>query len=276
MQVENKVAEHYGHGHLTEAIRRGLEAQGISPEEASIDDLGPVDEFHIGGRAATVHFFGGLNLSETSKALDIGCGLGGAARFAARTYGAKIEGIDLTPEYVETGQTICQWVNLSSQIDLSVASALSLPFDNSEFDVAYMMHVGMNIEDKIALFHEVARVLKPGGTFGLYDIMKSNDENLVYPVPWASSAETSWLSDPAHYRCTLEAAGFEIHLENERREFAMDFFAKMKMANEGQAAPQPLGLHVLMQQSTAQKIPNMIVNLQEGRIKPVEMYAVKR
>lgn len=276
MSLEEKVATHYGHGSLTAAIRKGLQAQGITPEEASVEDLGPVDEFHIGGRAATIHFFDKLDLTETSKALDIGCGLGGAARFAAHSFGSQIEGVDLTPEYVETGVVLCRWVNLSDKINLSVASALSMPFESGDFDFAYMMHVGMNIEDKHALFKEVARVLKPGGTFGIYDIMKSNEDDLVYPVPWASSAETSWLAEPESYRIALEDSGFVVKQENDRKDFAVDFFAKMKKATEVQKSPPPLGLHVLMQQSTAEKIPNMVANLQAGRIKPVEMYAVKQ
>ncbi|MEM8591548.1 MAG: methyltransferase domain-containing protein [Pseudomonadota bacterium] len=275
MNFEEKVATHYGHGNLTAAIRKALQAQGIAPEEASVDDLGPVDEFHIGGRAATEHFFNQLDLSERSKALDIGCGLGGAARYAAQTFGPHIEGVDLTPEYVETGRVLCEWVKLAERINLSVASALSLPFGDNEFDVAYMMHVGMNIEAKEALFGQVARVLKPGGTFAIYDIMKANDEDLVFPVPWASSAATSWLAEPAMYRAALVESGFVVRQENNRRDFAVEFFAKLKKASQGQKAPPPLGLHVLMQQSTAEKIPNMIANLHAGRITPVEIFATK-
>ncbi|MEM9343624.1 MAG: methyltransferase domain-containing protein [Pseudomonadota bacterium] len=276
MSAEDKIATHYGHGNLIAAIRGGLETLGIRPENASIEDLGPVDEFHIGGRAATAHFFDQLGLTESSNVLDVGCGLGGAARFAAHTYGSRIEGIDLTPEYVETGRVLCEWVNLSERINLSVASALSLPFESAEFDVAYMMHVGMNIADKPALFRDVARVLKPGGTFAIYDIMKCSEEDLVYPVPWASSAQTSWVAEPAAYRAALEDCEFVVRQENDRRDFAVDFFAKLKKASEGQQTLPPLGLHVLMQQSTAEKIPNMVANLHAGRIKPVEMFAVKQ
>ena len=39
--------------------------------------------------------------------LDVGCGLGGSARFAATRYRCHITGIDLTPEYVDTGQALC-------------------------------------------------------------------------------------------------------------------------------------------------------------------------
>lgn len=184
-------------------------------------------------------------------------------------------GIDLTSEYVEVGQQLCGWVGLSDSIRLQQGSALSLPFEDASFDGAFMMHVGMNIEDKHALIAEVSRVLKSGAKFGIYDIMKGNEEELIYPVPWATTSETSWVSEPKDYRMAFEANGFVVVEENNRREFAMDFFKKMKAASGAAGGPPPLGLHVLMQQATAEKIPNMVANLAAGRISPIEMIAVK-
>ena len=43
------VSKHYTHGDLTEAVRSGLTSQGKSTDTVMIDDLAPVDEFHIGG-----------------------------------------------------------------------------------------------------------------------------------------------------------------------------------------------------------------------------------
>lgn len=275
MNYSEKIAVHYGHGSLLPAIETALVKQGLTPETVSVEDLGPVDEFHIGGRAASAHFLDQMGMTASQSLLDVGCGLGGSARFAAKTYGANIQGIDLTPEYVETGQILCDWVGLSDHIKLHQGSALSLPFEKASFDGAFMMHVGMNIEDKNALFAEVSRVLKPGAKFGIYDIMKTNDDDLNYPVPWATTCETSWLAEPFQYRAALETNGFAIANEENRRDFATEFFKKMKAASDAAGGPPPLGLHLLMQQTTAEKIPNMISNLVAGCISPIEMIAVK-
>lgn len=144
MNYSEKIADHYRHGSLLAAIQAGLEKQGLTPETVSVEDLGPVDEFHIGGREASEHVLDQLGMTASQSILDVGCGLGGAARFAAKTYGAKIQGIDLTPEYVETGQVLCDWVGLSDRIQLHQGSALSLPFEETSFDGAFMMHVGIN------------------------------------------------------------------------------------------------------------------------------------
>ena len=85
-----------------------------------------------------------------------------------------------------------------------------MPFADRSFDGAYMMHVGMNIEDKAALCAEVSRVLRPGARFGIYDVMRTGDGEIAYPVPWATTAATSFLAQPAQYRQALEAAGFSV------------------------------------------------------------------
>ena len=66
-----------------------------------------------------------------------------------------------------------------------------------------MLHVGMNIEDKAKLCSEVHRVLRPGSLFGIYDVMKAGAGELSYPVPWATTAASSFVVDPAQYRSAL-------------------------------------------------------------------------
>lgn len=274
MATDQKVSEHYEHGSLLEAIEVGLQELGLIPGTATIHDLAPVDEFHIGGRVASSHFLDQLGLTSDMRVLDIGCGLGGGARFVAETYNTRVTGIDLTAEYVETGQVLSSWVGLADQVALQQASALAMPFPDQTFDGAYMMHVGMNIEDKEQLFAEVHRVLKTGGCFGIYDIMRTGSDDPTFPVPWAAGASTSWLRGPADYRRLLEASGFAVSADNDRRDFALDFFAKVKAANKT-GGPPPLGLHTLMQQATAEKVGNMVASITSGQIAPTEMIAQK-
>ena len=175
MPGEQEISTHYTHGDLTAAIRSGIEKLGKTIDSVTVDDLAPVDEFHIGGRQASEHFLDQFGLTPDNRILDVGCGLGGPARFVASRYGCRVDGIDLTPEYVETGTTICKWVGLDDRISLHRGSALSMPFADGSFDGAYMLHVGMNIEDKAGLCAEVGRVLRPSALFGIYDVMKTGD-----------------------------------------------------------------------------------------------------
>ncbi len=278
MSDNKQISDHYLHGNLLGAIEAALAELGKTPDSVTIEDLGPVDEFHIGGRQATERFLRQLDFPEDGHILDVGCGLGGAARFVASTFGNRVSGIDLTKEYIDTGNALCTWVGLDGQITLYEGSALAMPFEDDTFDGAYMMHVGMNIEDKDGLFKEIYRVLLPGAVFGVYDVMRSEDnENgeLAYPVPWATKSSTSHLSTPNQYARALIDSGFEVLGVNNRRDFAVEFFRQLRAKTEAAGGPPPLGLHTLMQETTAEKVKNMIDNISNGFVAPVEIIAKK-
>jgi ubiquinone/menaquinone biosynthesis C-methylase UbiE len=267
------VERHYTHGRLIRAITDGLAALGRTPQSVTVDDLAPVDEFHIGGRRATEELMKHLDLAKDLHVLDVGSGLGGAARFVASRYGCRVTGIDLTTEYVETARTLGGWTGLAGRLRFCHGSALAMPFADAEFDRAYMLHVGMNVPDKVALFAEVARVLEAGGTFGIYDVMRTGEAALTYPVPWAATPEISAVAAPEAYRAALRASGFEILAERNRREFAIEFFRTLRARLAQAGGPPPVGLHLVMGSDAATKIGNMMANIEAGSIAPVELVA---
>ncbi len=129
----SSVSDHYANSDLTRAIQNGLTQLGKTTSTVTIDDLAPLDEFHIGGRKATEDLIGRLMIAAGYHVLDVGCGLGGPARFVADRYECRISGIDLTFDYVETGNRLCEWVGLSDRVKLCQATALSVPFRDAVF-----------------------------------------------------------------------------------------------------------------------------------------------
>jgi ubiquinone/menaquinone biosynthesis C-methylase UbiE len=270
MDPESRIAAHYTHGSLERAILDALVAAGKDPERLTPADLAPVDEFHIGGRQATVDFARELDASRGAHLLDIGAGLGGASRYFAEALGARVTGIDLTDEYVRVATALAARTGLGGQVSYRQGSALALPFGRHAFDGAYMLHVGMNISDKAALFAEVRRVVKPGGPFGIYDVMRVGEGALAFPVPWAESPETSFVETAVTYRRLLVTAGFEVVKERARREFAVEFFQQLRARLAG-GAPPPLGLQLLMGRTARDKVANMMRLVETGVIAPTEL-----
>jgi hypothetical protein len=133
----------------------------------------------------------------------------------------------------------------------------------------------MNIDNKVKLCSEIARVLRPGAVFGIYDVMKTGEGELTFPVPWATTAQSSAVAEPAQYRSALEASGFALTAELNRRDFALAFFDELQAKTMAAGGPPPLGLHILMGRNAADKIRNMIANISTGLIAPVEMIARK-
>ena len=269
---ESSVSAHYARGDLIAALESGVARLGKTTRTVTVDDLAPVDEFHIGGREATEELVRQLGLSSADQVLDIGSGLGGAARFVADRHRCQVTGIDLTREYVEAGKVLCAWVGLGERVSLRHADALSIPFPDGAFSAAYMLHVGMNIADKAGLFAEVARVLRPGARFGVYDVMRTGGGELQYPLPWATTHETNAVAEPEQYRRALAAAGLQILSERSRADFALAYFDQLRSR---MAAPGPLGLHILMGDRRQDQVRNMIENISAGRIAPVELIGRK-
>jgi cyclopropane fatty-acyl-phospholipid synthase-like methyltransferase len=276
MFCEKAIEDHYYRGDLLREIRNAVAAIKKTSGRVTIDDFSSVDEFHIGGRAATDHLVKQLGFSGRDHLLDVGCGLGGGCRFVAATYQNRVTGIDLTREYIETGSALCAWVGLDNRVDLRHGSILSMPFENDMFDGGFMLHVGMNIENKARLFDEVYRVMRHGAPFGVFDIMQTGDGAITFPVPWATVPGTNHLATPDQYKQAMRAAGFKVSAENNRRDYALSFFKKAREKNNhpGNGPPRP-GLHTLIGRDAGIKVKNMLGSIRTGHIAPVEIIAQK-
>jgi SAM-dependent methyltransferase len=125
----------------------------------------------------------------------------------------------------------------------------------------------MNIPDKAGVFREVARVLKSGARFAIFDIMHGSGA-FEFPVPWAQTRETNFAASLGEYRSDLEAAGFRIEHERNRTQFAIDFMQRM-------AAEKPvLGVHVLMGEQAPLMLKNVMTAIGSSALQPFEIIAV--
>jgi len=273
---EPDVVEHYSTGDLMDRIAAALRRAGVDPKRPTTSDLAPVDEFHIGGAQATEAFAAKLPFEAGHRLLDVGCGLGGPARFFARRFDAHVTGIDLTPEYVEVAERLSALTGLAEATTFDVGSALAMLYADASFDGAITVHVAMNIHDREGLYGEVARVLKPGAAFGVYDVMKGDSAPLDFPVPWAATDSTSHVITPAETQSLLERAGFEVVEVEDRTAHARAFFEKVLAATKAAGGPPPVGLHLLTGQTHPQKFSNMLNAVTDGRLAPAMVVARKR
>jgi len=271
MNIEQQVASYYTRGMLEEKIVGVMRSAGKNLEQLRPEDLAAIDEFHLGGREATQALADFMQLRPGMHLLDVGCGIGGPARYFAER-GCRVTGIDLTEEFVRVAESLTRMVKLDHNVGFRQASALELPFDSGTFDGAYTIHVGMNIADKAAVFREVARVLKPGARFSIYDLMRSGDGPLPFPMPWAQTPETSFVASVDEYRQALQAAGFRIDHQRDRRQFALEFM--QRMMGQSASGPPVVGVHLLMGEHAPLMLKNVNIAIASGLLTPVELVAV--
>lgn len=268
----NPVEQHYSTNKTLNAIREALEAAGKDIADLRPEDLAGVDEFHIRGREASLDLAAQLAPTRDTHVLDVGSGVGGPSRLLAANYGCRVTGIDLTAGFCEAATAMADWVGLGDLVDYEQGDATAMPFDDAFFDAAWTQHVAMNIAAKDRLYAEVRRVLKPGADFAVYDVMRGDGDEVLYPVPWARTPEISHLVTPDEAQALLETAGFEIVERRETTELGLQWFVAMgeRMAKSG---PPPLGLHLLLGPEFRDMAGNMRRNLEEGRIATVEIIA---
>ena len=272
--VPADVGQHYGRGRILDAIVDALREAGKDAARLSPADLAPVDEFHIRGREATVELARRASLTPGLRVLDVGCGLGGSARYLAGEHRCHVTGVDLTPEYVDVARVLAGMVGLAHRVEFREASALDLPFDDGGFDVVWTEHVQMNIADKLAFYREICRVLRPGGLLLFHDIFLGDGGPLYYPVPWAEDASISHLAAPETVRRILQELGFEIRDWTDTSRTSLDWFVAA-IGKLGPSGPPPLGLHLLMGETAKIKFENNVRNLRERRFAVFQAVAVK-
>lgn len=102
-------------------------------------------------------------LKPGESVLDVGCGTGSLAIAAKRSGGARVTGIDASPEMIARAARKAR--RAGAEVGFQVATVESLPFPDDSFDVVLstlmMHHLPRGARENAA--REIRRVLKPGG-----------------------------------------------------------------------------------------------------------------
>ena len=273
--MSDAVKQHYARAGLGEAILAALTRAGKNTERIELDDLAPLDEFHLRGRAATLDLARAAGLRADQEVLDVGSGIGGPSLRIARDFGCRVTGVDLSEDYCRVATLLAERSGLAARCSYVAANALALPCADAAFDVGWSQHAAMNIADKPRLYREMNRVLRPGGVLALYDVLAEAGGPAILPAPWARSAETSFLVAPQELRRQLEAAGFAIADWHDDSEAVRAWFAA-RAARVAPAEPLALGVQLLLGAEFAVMARNQLRNLAERRIAVVRIIGRKR
>ena len=171
--------------------------------------------------------------SGPARVLDVGAGSGrGTVGLLLARADARVTAVDIyegyfgidenTPERLLANARIG---GVADRVDVKVADARHLPFDNGAVDgvisVAAMDHMGRT-GMREAVF-ETSRVLRPGGEF-LLEVM-NGDAWLMFAMPLPHGLGHHYAARPATWRDLIKEAGFEL-LEDGQRPGRWYFFAR--------------------------------------------------
>lgn len=271
---------------LLDRLLAALAADGADPQRPTITTLAPYDQFHGRGLDATRDIADQLaaHIRAGHHLLDIGCGIGGPARYFAQRFGCRVTGIDLTPEFCAVARALGELVQGTlaangdvalPEVTFELGNALAMPFAGASFDGAYSMNVSMNIADKAAFYREIHRVLRPGGWLMLSEIARGHADAAPpdFPTPWASTATGSFLATADETRDGLVQAGFEVVELRSTRAQALEFAALSRAAVARGELPPHRSVKLVHGDIGPQATTNSARALADGRIEPIEVFA---
>src|ERR1700757_585656 len=254
------VQAHWTRPGVLARIDAALTELGHDPQNLNPEILATLEHLHSGGLATTRDQAKRIAVTEQSRVLDVGCGIGGPARYLAHTYGCRVDGIDLTPELIETGRVLTKRCRLADRVALRVGNALELPYSEQTFDVVWCQNVAMNIADKDALLAGVYRVLKPGGLFTSTEYSVGPGGDIIFPVSWAYDASINFLDPEDVMRERYHTAGFRILEWMNYSNTAIEHYERML------SAPPKLSSRLVFGDEVPERQRNSLRNLIEGRI----------
>lgn len=230
MSDARTASAYWGRDGLERKILEALAAAGKNLESLTIDDLAPVDQFHSGGKAATVRLARLAGLKPGTRVLDVGGGLGGPARTLAADFGCDVTVVDATESYVRAGAALTARVGLGHRVTHQLGDALALDVAPGALDVVWTQNSGMNIADKDRLYAGFARALRPGGRLATQEPMAGPIQPAIFPLMWARDASMNFLRPPNDMRAVIEAVGFRVRAWE-------DVTAELSGSSAGSAVP---------------------------------------
>jgi cyclopropane fatty-acyl-phospholipid synthase-like methyltransferase len=264
MSTANSVARHYGSVGIAERILAEFRAANGPEARPTPDSLAPFDHFHGRGVLATQEIAAQLALQPGERVLDIGSGIGGPARWFAAKFAVRVTGVDLTPEFCAAAEALNAATGLADRVTIIHGSALALPVPDGGFDAAYSQNVIMNIADKRLFYREAFRALRPGGRLALSNLCAGPNGEPYFPVPWATTRDTSFLATPEAMRADLLAAGFEIADFRDITEATREAQRRTRERIDKGEVPK-IAVDILMGERAREMQWNSIRSIEEGR-----------
>jgi SAM-dependent methyltransferase len=264
MSTANSVARHYGSAGIAERVLAAWRAANGPDGRPTPESLAPFDHFHGRGVIATQEIAAQLALQPGERVLDIGSGIGGPARWFAAKFAVAVTGVDLTPEFCATAEALNAATGLADRVTIIPGSALALPVPDNTFDAAYSQNVIMNIADKRLFYREAFRTLRPGGRLALSNLCAGPAGEPYFPVPWATTRDTSFLATPEAMRADLLAAGFAIADFRDITEATREAQRRTRERIDKGEVPR-IAVDIIMGERAREMQWNSIRSIEEGR-----------
>jgi microcystin synthetase protein McyJ len=211
--VDRRAASYYTS--LGDDVLEGLDDGFRDPSKPLWLNLGDWREartYPAACAALAIRLAEAAGLKDGDEVLDAGFGFGEQDLLWSRRYAlGRIVGINVTPLHVQAAQSRAAQSALAGRLQFTLGSATRIPEPPASFDKVLSLEAAFHFDTRELFFREAFRVLRPGGTIGLTDMI---------PLPGWSAPEKAWPWEERHgvplanmydrdvYGAKLREAGF--------------------------------------------------------------------
>lgn len=162
-----------------------------------------------------------MGLQAGMKVLDVGCGVGGPGREISRFINCNIVGLNNNDYQIARAKRVAKNLNLDSKLSYVKGDFMQMDFEDNSFDAVYAIEATVHAPVLEGVYKEIYRVLKPGGTFGVYewvltdkyDPENSRHREIAYGIEVGDGIPKMYSVDVASQ--ALKNVGFEITFQQD-------------------------------------------------------------
>ena len=223
--------------------RRGSTASVTVLDLAEDDDSGITDQNHMGGLAFTRQLAQRAGISQSTRVLDLGCGLGGSARALAWWYGCHVHGVDLSPDRITDARHLTELVGLTRLATFECADIMTAAVPEGRFDVLWGQAAWSHLPDKAALLRKWTTVLNPGGRVALEDVCLLRETASDREQRLLTGLEDHWtsylipLDGPGGWQNVILQSGLATQSVDDCSEGLLAHFLELRAGAEWQGEP---------------------------------------
>lgn len=116
-----------------------------------------------------------MGIKKGMKVLDVGCGVGGPAREIVRFTDANVVGLNNNDYQIERATHYAQREGLADKLSFVKGDFMQMKFPDNSFDAVYAIEATVHAPELEGVYREIQRVLKPGGVFGVYEWLMTDE-----------------------------------------------------------------------------------------------------
>ena len=211
--------------------------------------------------------------------LEVGSGLGGCCLIIASEHDAKsVHGIDVEPLVINRAKELVLQAGLENRISFQQVEPGPLPVASNSFDIIFSKDAFCHIEDKLMLYSELFRVVRPGGSIAIGDWMVRDEQghSTAMEAFIESTGLSLFMDSLTGVKKNLESMGFrEVDVINRNAWFQNEARAEADRL-EGELAAAVVDLRGQKATDSSNECQNMMIAvLDSGEFCPAHFFAKK-